>query len=156
MRIILVRHGEINGNEEVGSYGKEQLLRVAHLIQSLPGFSATKTAIITSRLKRAVDSGILIQKEIGIDIMLDGPFPLIHDIIGNPHGTKYIEQFSLSIEKIVAHNSEIENIIAVGHKPEIEYLLDQCRCYNDVGYDSIHQIDLKTKKAIFLPITNAS
>ena len=140
MRIFLIRHGDAFGG--LTTLGQGQVSRTADFLKSL-GLDFSKTILLTSQLRRAVESAEIIQKTLGLGETLPTSW-LTCDT--NENTEACLAQF-------VVDHADLEAVIAVSHMPEIEQFLGRLGFYGTARNASVHEVDLQTRTAtrLFVP-----
>ena len=140
MRIFLIRHGEASGM--LTTNGQGQVSRTADFLKSLE-LDLSKTVLLTSPVRRAVESAEIIQKTLNLGEV--APKSWLSDG-ANDNTEACLAQF-------VADHADLVAIIAVSHMPEIEELLGRLRFYGSASNASVHEVDLQMRTAsrLFVP-----
>src|SRR3989344_6099973 len=106
MRIFLIRHGDASGG--LTTLGQGQVSRAADFLKSL-GLDLSKTVLLTSQLRRAVESAEIVQKTMGLGEVLSKSWLTCN--------TK--ENTEACLAQFVAdHADPLVAVIAVSHMPE--------------------------------------
>jgi len=140
MRIFLIRHGDASGG--LTTFGQGQVSRTADFLKSLE-LDLSKTVLLTSQLRRAVESAEIVQKTLGLGETL----PTSWLTCGTGDDTE------ACLAQFVADHADLVAVIAVSHMPEIEQLLGRLGFYGTARNASVHEVDLQTRTAtrLFVP-----
>jgi phosphohistidine phosphatase SixA len=140
MRIFVIRHGSADGG--LTHLGREQVQRTADFLKSLE-LDTSKTALLTSRLRRAVESAEIIQKALNLGEALP-----ISWLTCDTH-----ENTGACLAQFVADHADLTALIAVSHAPEIEQLFYKLSFYGTAHNASVHEVDLQagTVTCLFVP-----
>lgn len=141
MRIFLIRHGA--ASDGLTTLGQGQISRTADFLKSLE-LDLSKTMLLTSQFRRAVESAEIVQKTLGLDEVVQKPW-LTCD---TTH-----ENTEACLGQFVADHADLAAIIAVSHMPEIEQLLGRLGFYGTARNGSLHEVNLQTRTAtcLFVP-----
>ncbi len=134
MRIFLVRHGDAMG--ELTDHGRGQISRTADFVKSL-GLDASKTVLLTSPVRRAVESAEIIRQALGLGEVIPKSWLT--------NGTS--ENTAACLAQFVADNPDLAAAIAVSHMPEIEELLGKLGFYGAARNGSVHEVELQSRMA---------
>ena len=140
MRIILIRHGD--GSCGLTPVGQGQTEKTADLLKSME-LDTSKTALLTSQLRRAVETAEIIQRNLGLTETLPKSWLTCE--------TK--ENTAMNLAQFAADHSDLAAVIAVSHMPEIEDLLGSLGFHGSARNGSVHEVDFQTRTVnrLFVP-----
>lgn len=138
MRIFLIRHGY--ADDGLTRDGQRQISAAAGYLQAL-GFDISQVVLLTSELRRAVESAEIIGRTLGFTTEPIRKSWLTSDTDENT--TRRLREF-------VSDNPSLTAVIAVSHMPEIEEALEKFGFYGNVRNGSIHEVDFQANRVTHL------